>query len=444
METNFKRILNHFATKAWLTTLALSMFCASIVYIAFFVERYEHFHLFSAFSISFLAYTFICYTSSTSQLKLYLRIAIIIRLILVFSMPSLSDDIYRFIWDGRTMLNGIHPFSMTPEQVMASGQTFHGLDTQLYNKLNSPHYFSIYPTVNQFVFYTSSWLASDNIYLNTILIKLFLFTCELLSLWAGIKLLKYKNLPTKRILWYVLNPLIILEICGNAHFEGAMIAFLALGLLFTFRQKNLYSALGFTLSVASKMLTAMFLPLFALHYLKKKKWKWIAFIIIFMILISIPLMLNFNIINSFDLYFRKFEYNASFYYLFRWIGFQFIGYNLIHYIGPIMAGISISIILVISILKNKQSQWFQSMFWIFVVYLLMSTTVHPWYLSMLLFLGIFNNYRFPYLWSFLIFFSYTNYQYQAFHENLFVVCIEYIAVLIAIFLEIKKPQLHHQ
>lgn len=40
-------------------------------------------------------------------------------------MPSLSDDIYRFIWDGRAMLNGIHPFSMTPEQIITSGQTFH-------------------------------------------------------------------------------------------------------------------------------------------------------------------------------------------------------------------------------------------------------------------------------------------------------------------------------
>ena len=436
METNFKRILNDFTTKAWLATVALSLFCVSIVYIAFFVERYEHFQLFSAFTISFLAYILICSTSSISQLKLYLGIGIIIRFILIFSMPSLSDDIYRFIWDGRAMLNGIHPFSLTPEQIITSGQTFHGLDTQLYNKLNSPHYFSIYPIVNQFVFYTSSWLASDNIYLNTILIKLFLFACEMLSLWAGIRLLKYKQLPTTRILWYALNPLIILEICGNAHFEGAMIAFLALSLYFIFRQNTMYSAMSFALSVASKMLTAMFLPMISLHYIKKKKWKWIAFTIIFLLLTSIPILLNFNILNSLDLYFRKFEFNASFYYLFRWIGFQIIGYNLIHYIGPIMASLSIGIILVISILKNKQSQWFQSMFWIFIVYLLMSTTVHPWYLSMLLFLGIFNNYRFPYLWSFLIFFSYTNYQYQAFHENLFVVCLEYIAVLIAIFLEI--------
>lgn len=132
----------------------------------------------------------------------------------------------------------------------------------------------------------------------------------MLSLWAGVRLLQYKQLPTTRILWYALNPLIILEICGNAHFEGAMIAFLALGLFFIYRQNtNVFSAMSFALSVASKMLTAMLLPMITFHYLKKKKWKWIVFTIIFLVISSIPISLNFNILTSLDLYFRKFKCN---------------------------------------------------------------------------------------------------------------------------------------
>ena len=38
------------------------------------------------------------------------------RLLILFSFPLLSDDIYRFIWDGSLLHHGINPFSLTPSQ----------------------------------------------------------------------------------------------------------------------------------------------------------------------------------------------------------------------------------------------------------------------------------------------------------------------------------------
>jgi len=55
--------------------------------------------------------------------------------------------------------------------------------------------------------------------------------------------------------------------------------------------------------------------------------------------------------------------------------------------------------------------------------------VHPWYLSLMLFTGIFTRYRFPFVWSGLIFFTYFNYNADTFAENLWIVIAEYLIVM---------------
>jgi hypothetical protein len=47
--------------------------------------------------------------------------ALLFRLLLLFAVPALSDDFYRFLWDGRLSLEGINPFLYTPRQLIQSG-----------------------------------------------------------------------------------------------------------------------------------------------------------------------------------------------------------------------------------------------------------------------------------------------------------------------------------
>jgi len=47
----------------------------------------------------------------------------------------------------------------------------------------------------------------------------------------------------------------------------------------------------------------------------------------------------------------------------------------------------------------------------FFVYLILSSTLHPWYVLPLLAFSLFTNYTFPLAWSFVIFFSYVFYQF---------------------------------
>ena len=143
--------------------------------------------------------------------------------------------------------------------------------------------------------------------------------------------------------------------------------------------------------------------------------------------------------DSLDLYFRKFEFNASFYYVVRFIGYQTKGYNIIQTAGPALAQLTIVFILFYSLLIDpKKTSLPQSMMWILFWYILFSTTVHPWYIVPMVFFSMFTNYRYPIYWSFLIFFTYLGYSQQGYLEVQWVVFIEYTVVLLIAAIEIRR------
>ncbi len=291
--------------------------------IGYFVERQHFTHLIIAYSLLFVAYIFILKQDfpqpkeglqnllnfknlvnlkSLSILHLLLIFAILLRGVLLFSTPNLSEDIYRFIWDGRLIHLGINPFNYKPTYFIDNQLYSETLTPQLYQLLNSKNYFSVYPPVCQAVFAIAVWLFPTSLFGSIVVIKGFLFLCEMGTIYLMLHTLKDKT----KVLLYALNPLIIIELCGNAHFEAAMIFFFLLAiyilrntfpvasdlselvlngfsrLVYNWTDKSVYtgsdkseatgsdkseatlgtSAFIFALSVASKMLPLMFLPFF--------------------------------------------------------------------------------------------------------------------------------------------------------------------------------------
>ena len=50
--------------------------------------------------------------------KFLLVAAILCRLVFLLATPNLSQDFYRFIWDGSIQLFGINPYHYTPNQII--------------------------------------------------------------------------------------------------------------------------------------------------------------------------------------------------------------------------------------------------------------------------------------------------------------------------------------
>ncbi len=396
-------------------TIFLILFAGIIAHLGFGVGQKEFSIILIDFSLLFGIYIILWQKFANSKYALMLGLAIGVRLLLIFSTPALSDDIYRFLWDGYLSAQGINPLAWIPENIIEEPELSKPYLQSIYPLLNSSGYFSVYPPLAQLTFLLAVVFA-QSIIGQIICIKILLFGFELATFWMINKLLTHFNLSRSLIFLYALNPLVIIEIMGNTHYEGILYFFLIWGVWLSTRRGGLvYAGLALASSIASKLTSLMYLPL----WLRFKGWRWalgfyliifVAILFYWMPFISITHINNFG--ESLNLYFQTFEFNASLYYLARWIGFQMRGYNMIADIGPLLTLIPIATILYLSYRQRPEDavQLLKHILIAATVYLWCATTVHPWYIIVPLGISIFTSYRYAILWSFVGVWSYSHYQ----------------------------------
>ena len=261
-----------------------------------------------------------------------------------------------------------------------------------------------------------------------------LFLAEVGTLLLLPRLFARWNLPPGRVLIYALNPLIILEITGNLHFEGLMVFFLALAFWLLARQRLYLAATAFAGAVIAKLLPVLFLPFLWRRLGTRRAWTFYLLAGGLVALSVLPLLSGVFLANfgdSLDLYFRKFEFNAGVYTLIRWIGYQVKGYNIIGSLGPALALCTVAGITILAFAEKRPAlpDWPRACLWAICIYLLFTTTVHPWYVSLPVFLCAFTRYRFPVLWSGLIMLTYLQYAGGSFRELPWIMALEYSAVI---------------
>ncbi|MEZ5009232.1 MAG: hypothetical protein R2753_13860 [Chitinophagales bacterium] len=372
------------------------------------------------------------------------------RFIILFSLPNLSDDYFRFLWDGTLINNGDNPFDFKPGVFLE--QTAFSTDQMklLFSNMNSPNYFSVYPPINQYIFSCSTYLFPNNIKGAVIIMKLFMFAFELLSIFSIYNITTQLKWNKNAVLWYALNPLIIIEFCGNLHFEGIMIAFLLIAIYLLTINKWMLSAVIFSGAILTKLHPLMLLPFF-MKYLGWKKgigFASIAGLCCLIIAASLFLPIEFavsrfqNIGESLELYYQTFEFNASIYYLLRLIGYQIYGYNAIALIGKILLALNIIALLWIFI-RQKASikSLILSITFAYLIYNLLATTVHPWYILAILPFALLINFKTPLLWSALVVLSYFAYSTLDWHENFYFVIIEYTFIFAVLIYELKTTKI---
>lgn len=411
----------------------------SYVAIGYLIQRHETIYLLPAFALLFLIYGWIIKQQDNSH-EFWIVVAILFRLIFLFALPSLSDDFYRFIWDGRLWSAGYHPFAELPSTYVQQG--IEGIDQQLFSKLNSPEYFTIYPPVSQFIYWLSVKVSPHSVLGSVIFMRALLIVTEAGSILLMRNLLKRFALPSKNVLIYALNPLVVVELVGNLHFEALIIFFVLLTVYFLDTQKWIKSTLAMALAIGSKLIPLLFLPALVRLLGIKKAIRYGLIVTLGLVVLFIPIY-NSRVISgmseSLGLYFNKFEFNASLYYLVREYGFWHYGYNIIQTVGwklGAIAGVLILLFsfrkglkwnLVVDIKANQKllSEWM----WVLCIYFLFATIVHPWYITTLLALSIFTSYRFVVLWTGLIFLTYTGYTVSGFSEIMWLTACEYILVV---------------
>jgi len=424
---------------------------------AHYLDRSNFTQLITQYFILFIPFLYFIKKEKNSFTFL-VAIAIIFRLIFLTAIPNLSQDFYRFIWDGRMMLKGFNPYLYLPETFINQGYAPINQATELYSgmgALNGSHYTN-YPPINQLNFFIAALFNNSSIIGSIIALRLQIILADIGIIYFGKKILEKLKLPVHNIFLYALNPFIIIELTGNLHFESVMLFFLVWSLYLILQKKWSLAALIFSLSVAVKLIPLLFLPLFYQWFTKDEKRKGIlnflsfgAIIIGINMLLFLPFLssdLLDKYLSSVGLWFQKFEFNASLYYIARALGTLFRGYNEIAIIGKTTPVIVVIFLLIITLFrKNKSPQQLITALLIGIsFYYFTTTTMHPWYLATLVILSVFTNYRFPIVWSVVIVLSYQAYANIPWKENLWLIALEYLVVygfLLWEIIQIKKKSL---
>jgi alpha-1,6-mannosyltransferase len=408
---------------------------------AYGVARHQTALLLTGWALLFGLYLLLVWGAKQGPLWPLLAVAVAARLLLLPSIPLLSDDFYRFIWDGRLLLAGWHPFAHPPVWYMQpDAPAIAGIQEGLFAALNSKEYFTVYPPLCQALFAAAAWMGGDSLRLSVGVLRLALIMAEGGSIWLLLQLLKQFGKPSRHVLLYALNPLVVLELSGNLHFEALAVFFLLLLLWALVRRKEnasrggstdqlALSALAFAGAVASKLWPLMLGPLLVNWLGWKKGLVWGLGAGLVCLLLFAPLVGSAwlgGMQESLALYYQRFEFNASLYYLMREIGSWWRGYNPIAQLGPLLALLATAGILWLSLRPAARRLPLPlSMLLIYSLFLLCSTTVHPWYVVPLLALMPLTSLRFPLIWSGLIFLTYAGYSPAGYEEPLLLVALEY-------------------
>ncbi len=419
--------------------LLVIFICACYYLLGYEIQRHDTVLLLSIIGILFIAYSYTCFDLSKSNIKFWIWSGIIFRLVFILSVPTLSDDIFRFLWDGRMIANGINPFEFLPEEVL---NRYPGLNDELYQLLNSQGRPTIYPPISQFIFWISSLFSSNDIMTSIVVMRSILLIVEVGTILLILRLLKSYGISKSSALLYWLNPLVILEISGNLHYEGLMVFFLLLAISLLLIKRSLLSAIAWALAVGTKLLPLMILPIFIRRLGFKKFILFAAVITVATIAVFAPLLsVSFynGLSDAISLYFVKFEFNASIYYLLRELGFYKNGWNMIAIIGPRLALTSALLILGYAWYESKRPvRITEAIIWIFLIYLLLAMIVHPWYIITIVAFSVFTKYRWPLVWSGLVFLSYAGYTQNGYLENYWLFGLEYGILILYIIYEARK------
>ena len=197
--------------------------------------------------------------SSRSTLLIVIAFAVAFRFSIVFAPPYLSDDIYRYVWDGRVQAAGINPYRYVP----ADPALAHLRDEAIYPNINRRDFApTIYPPLAEFVFFLTTRISEHITWM-----KLTMLGFEVLTVWAIAQLLASLGLAKQRLLIYAWHPLVIWEFAGSGHVDAVAIPFIVLAFLAWRKNKDV----GTGFALASATLVKLF-PI-ALFPALFKRWR---------------------------------------------------------------------------------------------------------------------------------------------------------------------------
>ncbi len=285
---------------------------------------------------------------------------LLFRLLLLPEPPLLSDDYFRYLWDGLLQTGGINPYRYAPADPALTG-----LADSLQNQLNHPEVRTIYPPLAQLVFLFAAatgggWLTLKAIWL----------ACD-----VTIAALLYQLLPARARIsaWalYWWSPLVVIEVAWNAHLDLLGVLLIVVALYFAHRTSRPAIALGVTLGGATlvKYFAAVLLPSLARG---RRPWRLVIAFVLTVLALYLPYVsAGRHLFAGLTTYAAHWRFNDGLFWLLAALT-----------TSTVLAKLLAVFVLLFVIFQSARNEWplERAAFWLIGATLVLSPTVHPWYL----------------------------------------------------------------
>ena len=291
------------------------------------------------------------------------------RSIWLFSDPMvLSDDVYRYAWDGYLVSQGISPYLATPHEWVAQG----GMMPLQVSWLNSQDYFSVYPPLTQAIF-GALWRINPTIEGFITSLRLAIVGMETLCL-LGIAWLRHRGiaLHSRNALLVLAHPLIFVGGAWGLHTETLLLPWLLALVFFPRRMLSIGTLAG--------ALIKLYPILFVLSPGMRVRNKILVCLVFGLILLTFvgPAGLP-KVLESLQLYQETFSFWSIPYLSLKeiilWLGVEDYEWwtGMVMYILAIGGG-------VVGMYWKGWITAAEGLAWMIGCLTLMSRTIHPWYL----------------------------------------------------------------
>src|SRR6266446_1299100 len=204
-----------------------------------------------------------------TALAVVLATAVLLRIGALSAPVYLSDDVYRYIWDGRVQAAGINPYRYIPTDAHLAPLR----DEAIFPNINRNNYApTIYPPVAQMLFFVATRLGET-----VTAMKLVLVAVEAIGIGALLFILPAAGAPRENILLYAWHPLPVWEIAGAGHIDAAVVAFVALAIAAAFAGRRAWSGAALAAAALVKFFPLVLAPaLWGPRRSNLGDWRWPA------------------------------------------------------------------------------------------------------------------------------------------------------------------------
>ena len=155
-----------------------------------------------------------------------LMLVVALRVVAGLAGPQLSDDIYRYVWEGDLMAQGKSPYAYPPEAPEREEQRLRM--PAVYGLMNHTDVSAAYPIVTQSVTaLTMATLHGGEAGIERdgpLRLRWVFGLCDVLVLLPLLAILRRRRLPQTRVLVWGAAPLAAVEFAGSGHFDSFGIA----------------------------------------------------------------------------------------------------------------------------------------------------------------------------------------------------------------------------